>query len=177
MADLDIVDEKDHVVDKAPYEVVHRDGLWHRSVQVFVFKESGLRNLLVAQRGSKQEVSGLRFHPSVGGHVKQGQSYDEAAREETREELFYQAKELPSGLTLVEVARFPNISRSTNRERSCLFYSVFEGPFDPDPKEIKTVYWQDRDVVWNDMKTKPERYTKTFVNSMRVFRIDQGECV
>lgn len=166
MADLDIVDDNDNVIGKEDFIKVHSQGLRHRSVQILLFKEPSLETLLVAQRSSQQETSKLKLHPSVGGHVKLGQSYLEAAREELREELFYGLSELPTGIELVEVSRYKNDSRETNQENTCLFYTVYSGVLIPDPAEIKVIQWQNIYEVKEFMAKNPKNYTKTFLNAM-----------
>lgn len=166
---LDIVDEEDNIIGKEDFTKVHSKSLRHRSVQVFVFQYSDYRNkskLLVAQRSSNQETSALKFHPSAGGHVKLGQSYLKAAIEEVKEELFHDKDELPRGFVFHEVDRYKNDTRPTNKENTRLFITDYSGPFSPDPKEIERVFWQDPDEIWNDMKTNPEKYTKSFRNAM-----------
>ena len=125
MAELDIVDEEDKIVGKAPFEEVHSKGLRHRSVQVFVFKTNSLDDLLIAERSPKQEVSKLKLHPSAAGHVKLGQRYLEAALDELKEELFFDVKKLPNGISannVLCIAKYQNNSRPTNKENTCLLY-------------------------------------------------------
>lgn len=170
MENLDLVDDRDNVIGRVPIEEAHSKGLRHRSVQVLVFKEQDLETLLVAQR-IREIVSGGKFHPSVGGHVKSGQSYLEAGLDELREELFYEMTELPRGITLVEVAKYQNDSRPTNKENTYLYYCVYEGPFSHDPTEIESIEWLSRHRVWNDMLLNPNKYTQTFVNAMHQFKL------
>ncbi|MDD5194022.1 MAG: NUDIX domain-containing protein [Candidatus Nanoarchaeia archaeon] len=174
---LDIVDEQDNVISKEDFTKVHSEGLRHRSVQVFVFEYPDYRypsRLLIAQRSAKQETSSLKLHPSAGGHVRSGQSYEEAAIEEAREELFYDKNELPRGFIFHKVGElfeahmpfYKNDTRPTNKENSVLFLTEYSGPFSPDPKEIEKVFWQDPEEVFNDMKSNPDKYTQSFKNAM-----------
>jgi len=169
MADLDIVDEFDNVTGRASYEEAHSKGLRHRSVNILVFQEPKLENLLIARRSEKQEVSAFKLHPSAGGHVKLGQSYLNAALDELHEELFH-LMELPRDISLVQIAKYKNNTRPTNKENTCLFYTVYAGPFSIDKKEIKEVYWKDFNEVWKDMNSNPKKYTATFLNAMKEFR-------
>ena len=174
MAELDIVDEEDKVIGKADFEEIHKKGLRHRSVQIFVFDKPNLENLLIAQRSSKQETSKLKLHPSAGGHVKLGQSYLRSAQEELKEELFYEYRELPTGVTLVEIARYKNDSRPTNKENTCLFFSIYSGPFSIDEAEIKRIYWENINNTWENMRRNQDDYTFTFLNAMKEFRRFRG---
>lgn len=179
MALLDIVDEHDRIVGKADFVEAHERGLRHRSVQVFVFrnldymefnrKYERMKNceLLIVQRSRKQEVSALKLGPSVGGHVKKGQSYIDAAREELREELFHGSNKLLNAIQLSKVASFKNDTRKTNKENSVLFATSYTGPFFPDPKEIEIIYWKSSWEIFDDMNKNPKDYTQTFITSMK----------
>lgn len=175
MADLDIVDENDNVIGREPYEKVHSEGLRHRSVQIFVFQEPEWETLLVTQRAGKQEVSALKLQHSAAGHVKLGQSYLETALAELKEELFYDMTELPSGITLVEICRYKNDTRKTNRENTRLFSTNYSRQFSLDPQEVERVFWQSRHEIWEDMDSNSDKYTTSFRNAMQNFKIYKSE--
>lgn len=80
---------------------------------------------------------------TVGGHVKSGQFYLDATLAELKEELFYDT-ELPSDVALVEIGKYKNDSRPTNREFSILYYTIYGCPFFLSPEEVEAVYWQNR---------------------------------
>ncbi len=82
---LDIVNEKDEVVDVKTRKEAHDRGLRHRSVMFFVFNRD--RKLLMTQRSEDK-----RFYPGhwsvvLGGHVTSGLSYQEALEKEMKEEI------------------------------------------------------------------------------------------
>ncbi|GEM_PF-1962583 len=174
MGQLEVVNEQDEVIGLENYEVVHSKGLRHRSVQVLVFNEEDLRQILVARRSQKQAVSKGLLHPSVAGHVRPGQTYSTAALAELQEELFHQ-RELPSGLSVVEVARYQNDTRITNKENTALFYTVHTGPFNPDPKETDAAEFQNRHFLADGMEADPNKYTASFRNAMKAFRASRKE--
>ena len=88
---------------------------------------------------------------------------------ELREELFYEMRELPSGIALAEIARYKNDTRATNKENTCLFHTIYPGPFSTDEQEIEKVYWQNRHETWRDMISNPDKYTTSFINAIREF--------
>ena len=77
---VDKVDINDQVIGVTNKVEAHENGYIHRVAAIFVFTPDN--NLLVQLR----KKDGLMDH-SVGGHVKQGESYDEAALRELKEEL------------------------------------------------------------------------------------------
>ena len=81
---LDIVDEQDRVLSRAPRSRVLRDYHIHRAVMFFVFDEQG--QVLVNQRSEQKELYPSHWSIAFGGHVLAGESYDDAVRREIREE-------------------------------------------------------------------------------------------
>lgn len=76
-----MVDKDDRVVGVTNKEEAHRLGYIHRVVAVFVFDKDGK---LYAQ---EHIISNNALDHSIGGHVRRGESYDEAAAREAHEEL------------------------------------------------------------------------------------------
>jgi isopentenyl-diphosphate Delta-isomerase len=81
---LDIVDEQDRVLSRAPRSRVLRDYHIHRAVMFFVFDDEG--RVLVNQRSESKELYPGYWSIAFGGHVLSGESYDAAARREVLEE-------------------------------------------------------------------------------------------
>lgn len=77
---VDRVDINDKVIGETTKEEAHKNGYIHRVAAVFCFDSAG--KILVQHR----KKDGLLDH-SVGGHVGQGETYDEAAAREMKEEL------------------------------------------------------------------------------------------
>jgi isopentenyl-diphosphate Delta-isomerase len=82
---LDVVNERDEVVDSRPANECIKRGLLHRAVVIFLFNSKG--ELFLQKRAND-----LVFYPgfwsaSVTGHVSSGETYREAAIRETKEEL------------------------------------------------------------------------------------------
>src|SRR4029078_10371505 len=80
---LDIVNENDEIIDAKARKDVHRLGLLHREVHVWIFDED--KNIFFQKRGLHRTSPGL-LDASVGGHVNVGEDYIEAAVRETLEE-------------------------------------------------------------------------------------------
>lgn len=82
---LDIVDDQDRVLSRAPRSRVLRDYHIHRAVMFFVFDEE--ERVFVNQRSESKEVYPGYWSIAFGGHVLSGESYDAAARREIQEEV------------------------------------------------------------------------------------------
>ncbi|MGW8065670.1 NUDIX hydrolase [Streptomyces ziwulingensis] len=82
---LDVVDENDHVVGQARRGDVYARGLRHRCV--FVYARDARDRVFVHRRTAVKLVFPSLYDMFVGGVVGAGESYDDAALREAREEL------------------------------------------------------------------------------------------
>ena len=82
---IDIVDEEDRVVGQENRGVVHRSGLWHRGVHIFLFTAEG--KIVVQRRSGFRKQSPNALDCSVSEHLKTGESYRDAAIRGLCEEL------------------------------------------------------------------------------------------
>jgi isopentenyl-diphosphate delta-isomerase type 1 len=89
---LDIVDEEDNVIGCEKRNLIHRLGLLHRGIHIFLFTADG--KLLVQRRHRNLETWPLALDCSVSEHVKSGESYQIAAMRGLSEELGITSTEL-----------------------------------------------------------------------------------
>ncbi|MFF4886956.1 NUDIX hydrolase [Streptomyces nigra] len=82
---LDIVDERDRVVGRAPRGEAYARGLRHRCV--FIEARDAEGRLFVHRRTPTKLVFPSHYDMFVGGVVGAGESYDDAALREAEEEL------------------------------------------------------------------------------------------
>ncbi|MFJ8078606.1 NUDIX domain-containing protein [Streptomyces sp. NPDC096176] len=82
---LDIVDEHDRVVGRAPRGEAYARGLRHRCV--FILARDTTGRIFVHRRTPTKLVFPSRYDMFVGGVVGAGERYDEAALREAEEEL------------------------------------------------------------------------------------------
>ena len=110
---MDVVDGNDNVTGSAGRDEIHRKGLYHRSVHVFLVDGQG-RIYLQRRSPDKREHPG-RWDSSASGHVLKGEPYGDAAVRELLEELGIAAEsELRPLLKVAARAE-------TGREHSVLF--------------------------------------------------------
>ncbi|MAU31412.1 MAG: hydrolase [Flavobacteriaceae bacterium] len=63
---------------------IHRKGLFHSTVHVWIFTEEG--NILIQKRSKKKELNPGVWDVSVAGHIKYNENIKKAAKRETLEE-------------------------------------------------------------------------------------------
>ncbi len=152
---FDVVDEQDRVIGQAAREEVHGNpSLIHRVAHVLVFDHSG--ELFLQKRSIKKDVQPGKWDTSVGGHVDAGESYDDAALREMREEL---------GISGVKVEfLYTYLHRNSYESEYVKTYRcVWDGPIETDPQEIeKGRFWSLQEI----RRTPREKFTPNFLDEL-----------
>ncbi len=150
---LDIVNEKDEVIGKAPRDEIYNKLLTHRIVHVLIFNKK--------QEMALQLRSNVSFCPnhwctSAGGHVKSGETGVDAAERELEEELGVKTK-LESFSKDIYV---DNFRRTGLKKILITFKSLYNGPFKINPEEVEKIEFFNlkkiQEMVNNKEKIHPE---------------------
>lgn len=132
-----IVDRRDNVIGQAPRSTMREQGLLHRVTYVFVFHPDG--RLLVQKRTRSKDLYPGYYDLAAGGVVCVGESYEESARREAREEL---------GITTPLQSHFKFFFEEENNQ--CwgkVFSCVHPGPFDLQVEEVESSEFVELDRV------------------------------
>lgn len=78
------VDDKDNVIQEATWEEIQGNGWIHRTANVFLFNSKG--KIFVHKRAVSLPLYPGMYDVKVGGVVKAGESYEDAAKRELKEE-------------------------------------------------------------------------------------------
>jgi isopentenyl-diphosphate delta-isomerase type 1 len=157
---LDIVDEDDEVIGRDTRENVHARHKTHRGVHVFVLNSRG--EILLQKRSEKRDYYPGYYDASVGAHVLSGETYKQAAKRETKEELGFQ----PSGLE--RICDYNSYS-ARQKEKRRLFVCHSEGPFDIDTEEVESVEWWPPERIREEIERGKMKFTEGFKLSFRKF--------
>lgn len=157
MADefFDVVNEDNVVVRQELRSVVHRTGLWHRGMNIFLFTPDG--KLLVQKRSKDKDTFPSALDCSVSEHVKAGEDYTETAVRGLREELGIE------GIELRRLIEFSMPYGTNDNEIS----QMFEGIVDPsivrfDPVEIEELSYHTLDELLAMMNARTVSFSRWF---------------
>ncbi len=122
---FDIVNENNEIIGQELRRIVHRTGLWHRGVHVFLFTPD--RRLLIQKRSQTRDTFPGTLDCSVSEHLKPGESYLAAAGRGLREEL---------GVEGIPLTRLVQFKMQYGRPNDNEFSEVYEGVWDDSPIDI-----------------------------------------
>lgn len=131
---LDIVNDNDEVVGSALYEDVYKNMHTHRIVHILIFNTNN--ELLLQMRSATKRAHPNHWSTSVGGHVRKGETYAQAAIREAEEEL---------GITPTITEKYKDtfINSLGHKKFLTTFLSFDDGStFSIDPEEVERVEWK-----------------------------------
>lgn len=152
---FDVVNERDEVIGQAPRREVHRTGLRHRAVHVFVFNARG--EVFLQKRSMSKDSSPGLWDSSASGHLDSGEDYDACAVRELREEIGLVVSAPPRRLFKVDACP------QTGREFVWLYQCASDGPFALHPGEIERGEWFTRERVTLWAGERPQDFAPAFV--------------
>lgn len=158
-------DRQGRAGDLVPRQDVHRLGLWHKSVQVFVFDAGG--DLLLQRRATNKDLYASLWDYSVGEHLQPGEEYLAGAHRGLFEELGIR------GLTLTSLGqeRWVEVVGDdyADREIQQAFRGIYSGALAPDPLEVAQVRYLSMNEIGSWVAARPADFTPWFVADLRVF--------
>jgi len=146
-----VVNERDEVLGAEFMMDAITKGLIRRAARIYVFNESG--QLLVQQR-SKKVLKPLLLDQSAAGHVDEGETYEQAAYRELKEELGIE------GVTLTLVVTSFRTTDFYNAIYKVVVADTIKIRFDPE--ELAQVMWVNTTDLDRKMLIESEKYTPAF---------------
>ncbi len=139
-----VVDKDDNILGyRTRFECHHDKKLIHRGANLLIFNDKD--EILLQQRSlTKDKLPGWWMH-AVGGHVGQGETYEEAIKRETWEELGVEVQ-------MKFVSKFLFIYPQET-EMETLYTAVSDGPFFPDPVEVSQVRFFSKNMLQKSVKS------------------------
>ncbi len=136
---------------------VHRDGLWHRAVHVWLFRSNG--GVYVQRRASGKDVSPDCLDVSVGEHLQPGEDFLEAAYRGLSEELgVVDATPVALGGERRVICHRPELGIH-DREIQRAFHAVYDGEVEPEPTEISALELWTMSRLRAEVERSPDAFT------------------
>lgn len=159
---VDIVSAEDEVLYQISKQEAHKTGLLHRTVISEVIDSKG-RFLLVKQAADRQDAG--QFVAPVGGHVRAGESIEDALRREALEELGI--ADFPFRHIGKVIFNRHVIGRHENH-----YFTVFEVNSDSKPvlnhESVDYSYFTERELR-SKLAKNPELFGNAFWHLVRTF--------
>jgi len=144
---IDIVDDNNNILGKAPREEVHEKKLIHKGVHIFIFNSDG--KLLLQKRSMKKKHYPGRWG-DIAGHIPSGQTYGEAAERELEEEIGIKT-ELQYLFSVKK--RDETVGDNENLN---LYIGYHDGPFNTDKEEVDEVRFFSLEKIIEMIENTPE---------------------
>ncbi|MGH8016771.1 MAG: NUDIX hydrolase [Opitutaceae bacterium] len=151
---FDVVDEADRVAGRELRAEVHRRGLLHRAVHVWVFDDAG--RIFLQKRSMAKDTWPGAWDSSASGHLDSGEDYDACAIRELREELGWTPEGALERLFRVDACR------ETGGEFVWVYRCAGAGPFVLHPEEIERGEWLTLAEVDTAIAHAPGAYALSF---------------
>lgn len=158
---FDVVDGDDRVTGQATRAEVHRQGLLHRAVHVFVVNRHG--ELLLQKRSRFKDAHPGVWDSSVAGHLDAGEDYEPAALRELEEEMGVR------GVGIDEIGRIAPCE-NTGWEHVRLFLARWDGVPRFPSAEVEAAMWMKPEELQAWIDARPDDFAGGFLECWKVAR-------
>jgi 16S rRNA (adenine1518-N6/adenine1519-N6)-dimethyltransferase len=155
-----IVDKNDRILRYAARSEAHGDNLRHRAVHILIFNPAG--DVYLQQRSRWKDRHPLKWDSSAAGHVADGESYDQTARRELKEELGVT-------VTLQKVSKLA-ASEHTGQEFIWLYRGSASDNLVPAKSEIEQGVFLPPTIIDGWTSARPEDFAPGFLECWKTYR-------
>lgn len=161
--DVTFVDDNNQVIGSGPKRESWDKGIAVRIARVFIFNKQG--ELLIQKRADHLESMPGRWDSSASGHVDAGESYDEAAKRELKEETGLKDAELePKGEFYSSEIDEPD---KIKKRFTKIYTGHYDGEISADGEDVSEMRWVDPNELETWMSEKPKDFTEGFLKSFK----------
>jgi 16S rRNA (adenine1518-N6/adenine1519-N6)-dimethyltransferase len=155
-----IVDKNDRILGYANRSDVHGNNLRHRAVHILIFNQAG--EVYLQQRSRWKDRHPLKWDSSAAGHVAAGESYDDTARRELKEELGV-------SVALQKVSKLP-ASQHTDQEFIWVYRGLASDDLVPNKSEIEQGAFFPSTIIGEWTSARPEDFAPGFLECWKAYR-------
>ena len=155
-----LVDKNDRICGHATRSEVHANNLRHRAVHILIFNQAG--DVYLQQRSRWKDRHPLKWDSSAAGHVTAGESYNETAQRELKEEL---GVDVP----LERIFKLTASSR-TDHEFISGYRGVVSEGLTPNKCEIERGVFFAPAVIDGWTSAKPDDFAPAFLECWKTYR-------
>ena len=159
--DITVVDEKDTVIGYMQLFDAIDEGLIRRVSCILICNEKGE---ILLQRRAAHVLSPNVLDYSAAGHVDKGDSYEEAARRELKEELHLSDVKLE---LIIPAFLLPELKFFTAVYRATLSSDIL---IIPNREEVAEVFWVPFEEFKKDIENNPHNFAASFVEAWQHLR-------
>lgn len=174
---FDIVDENGAPTgEKRLRSEAHTQGLWHRTVHVYLFrKKDNNIEFLMHLRAKTKDSHPNKWDTRFGGHLKSGESVEDAVKGELQEELGLILD--PPDLIKGEINKGGDYP---NREFTHTYYYEFNGDISSlvfNDGEVQAIKWMKSSDIMGSMAKEPAIWTGSQKGFAKVFEILKSKLI
>lgn len=156
---LILVDENDNEIGYEHKNKCHEDsGILHRAFSIFIFNDN--LDLLMQKRSDTKLLWGDFWSNTVCSHPRKGESMEFATQRRLKDEMGI-STDLKYLFKFQYQAKFKNIG--SENELCSVYVGHYNGPFNPNPTEIKDMMFIPYDKILEEITRSPKFYTPWFV--------------
>jgi len=149
-----LIDKHDNMLGTMDKMAAHKAGKLHRAFSVFIFDTSG--RFLLQQRAAGKYHSGGLWSNTCCSHPRPGEQTIAAAHRRLMEEMGLDCK-LDHAFNFIYKEEMNGL---TEHELDHVFFGVCDTLPVPDPDEVSAFKYMPLDVLSNELKERPETYSK-----------------